>query len=349
VKNYLQTKHASLAVVVLVMLGAGVLRAATLDDYDARLTRVLTSLAVFEGASSHEQHSGMSRATYPDLEFVRQDLPAKEKISFRGQTIDVDNSWLDDDLDDYKKSTKASDRSAAIARLTEHLKAIQQSVRDLHDASSPVGDKDADKGRLAAILRRPEYVPSAPQGNALQQLLDRFLRWLENLLPKQKPMQPGHSLWISRTAQVLIIAACVGIIGLLIWRYWPALVGGRRKKKKKREARIVLGERLEPDQTSADLLAQAEDLARAGNLRAAIRKAYIALLCELGDRKIISLAQYKTNRDYLNAVRDKGSLYPSMRRLTNMFELHWYGFVPAVEGDWDEFRNAYRKIFRGEQ
>jgi hypothetical protein len=81
-------------------------------------------------------------------------------------------------------------------------------------------------------------------------------------------------------------------------------------------------------------------------LRAAIRKAYIAMLCELGDRKILSLAQYKTNRDYLNAVRDKGALYTSMRQLTNMFELHWYGFVPAGEADWDEFRSGYKKVFR---
>ena len=120
----------------------------------------------------------------------------------------------------------------------------------------------------------------------------------------------------------------------------------RRKKKTKREARIVLGERLEADQTAADLLAQAEILAREGNLRAAIRKAYIALLCELGDRKIISLAQHKTNRDYLNSVRDKASLYASMRKLTSRFELHWYGFVPANENDWNEFRADYKATLR---
>ena len=47
-----------------------------------------------------------------------------------------------------------------------------------------------------------------------------------------------------------------------------------------------------------------------------------------------------------NALRDKGSLYTSMRKLTNMFELHWYGFMPAAEADWDEFRNGYKKIVR---
>jgi hypothetical protein len=133
-------------------------------------------------------------------------------------------------------------------------------------------------------------------------------------------------------------------IAFLIWRFGPRLFQGRRKKKTKREARIVLGERLEPDQTAADLLAQAETLARNGDLRAAIRKAYIALLCELGDRKIVSLAQHKTNRDYLNSVRDKISLYQSMRELTHSFELHWYGFVPVGENEWNDFRNRYRKI-----
>src|SRR5207237_7929989 len=144
-------------------------------------------------------------------------------------------------------------------------------------------------------------------------------------------------------------ALCLGAIALIIWRFGPRLWSGRRRKKSKREARIVLGERLEADQTAADLLAQAEMLAREGNLRAAIRKAYIALLCELGDRKIISLAQHKTNRDYLNSVRDKGSLYSSMRKLTNSFELHWYGFVPAGEADWNEFRTGYRKIVMGDR
>jgi hypothetical protein len=228
------------------------------------------------------------------------------------------------------------------------LKSIHEHVSELQSAAGRDDDKDAAKGKLAEILRRPEYVRTPPQGNALEQLLDRFLRWLSRLMPHPKPIQPGSSRLASSLAQIIVIALCVGAIGLLIWRYGPRLMSGRRNKKKKREARIVLGEKLEADQTAADLLAQAEKLARDGNLRAAIRKAYIALLCELGDRKIISLAQHKTNRDYLNAVRNKGSLYTSMRKLTNSFELHWYGFVPVGEADWNEFRTGYRKIVRSE-
>jgi len=110
--------------------------------------------------------------------------------------------------------------------------------------------------------------------------------------------------------------------------------------------RIVLGETLSPDQTAADLFSEAESLAHAGDLRAAIRKGYIALLCELGDRKLISLAQHKTNRDYLNSVRDKTRLYGSMRPLTISFENHWYGLLPAGENDWHDFRNGYQQALK---
>ena len=330
----------------LLLLLASSLRASTLDDYDARLVRAITLVEAFQSAYKQSGHSRGEPTASLNVEFVRQQLPAKETINFQGQSVAVDNSWLEYELDEFEKSTKATDRHAVVVRISERLRAIQQHVQELRQAANTPRDKDAEKGRLAEILRRPEYVPAPPQGNALEQLILRILRWLEKLFPRPKPMQPGSSGLISTIAQIVVIGGCLAAIVLVIWRYGPRLMSGRRKKKKKREARIVLGETLGPDQTAADLLAQAEVLAREGNLRGAIRKAYIALLCELSDRKIISLAQYKTNRDYLNAVRDKGSLYTSMRQLTNTFELHWYGFVPAGEADWDEFRNGYRKIVR---
>ena len=104
-----------------------------------------------------------------------------------------------------------------------------------------------------------------------------------------------------------------------------------------------MGEKLEPDQSAVDLLAEAEALAQRGELRAAIRKAYIALLVELGERKIISLAQHKTNRDYLGAVRDRESLYTYVKQLTDSFERHWYGFANATDADWHAFRDGYKQ------
>jgi len=106
----------------------------------------------------------------------------------------------------------------------------------------------------------------------------------------------------------------------------------RPRVSKKRGARIVLGEQLKPDDTSSDLLSEAEALARRGELRAAIRKAYIALLVELGDRKVITLEQHKTNRDYLNSVRSIPLLHSTMRGLTDSMLMvsRLKGLVPAL-------------------
>lgn len=322
--------------------------AATLDDYQHRVTAAAALIEELRGAGEDESNPQPETFITTNLIRVRQMLPAKETVVLEGLSVPVDNAWLHEELTTYEKTRGTLKRSESLARIAERLRAIDERIQEIYrrkiDAAS---DKDAEKGRLAEILRRPEYVSKAPEGSALERLLERILRWLAKLFPQVKPMQPGGgSPWISNVAQILVVGICLAAIAFLIWRFGPRLMQGRRKKKTKREARIILGERLEPDQTSADLLAQADVLARNGDLRSAIRKAYIALLCELGDRKLIHIAQSKTNRDYLYSVRDKGSLYSSMRKLTTTFELHWYGLVPAGENDWNDFRNNYQKTLR---
>jgi len=320
--------------------------AAGLDDYQHRVASAAALVEEIRGAGEDESNPQPEQFINTNLVRVRQLLPAKETIMLDGLRVPVDNSWLHEELAAYEKTNTTPKRSESLARIAERLHAIEERIQEIHRAKLTASDKDADKGRLAEILRRPEYIPTAPEGNAFQRLVTRFIRWLLRLLPQPKPIQPGGSPWIAAIAQILIVGGCVAVIAFVIWKYGPRFTKGRRKKKKKREARIILGERLEPDQTAADLLAQADALARSGDLRSAIRKAYIALLCELGDRKLISIAQSKTNRDYLYSVRDKVSLYGAMRKLTTRFELHWYGLVPAGENDWNDFRNDYQKALR---
>ena len=322
--------------------------AATLTEYRRRISDGVVAvqqlqLAHASGNSLREQ----SRQTA--VARLRTLLPAKETVLLEGQTIAVDNSWLHEALDEYeKKLSSHGGGNEVLARIGERLLALGQRLDEIQNGTKALRavSKDEEKGRLAEILRRPEYQKEAAEGSAIGRLWDRFMRWLASLFPKPKPIQRGSSGLISGIAQIIVILVALALIGFLIWKFVPRYLRNRTKKKPKREARIVLGERLEPDQTAADLLAQAEELARSGDLRAAIRKAYIAFLCELGDRKVISLAQHKTNRDYLSSVREKGSLYSTMRGLTNSFEVHWYGFVPPGENDWNDFRQRYQQALR---
>jgi len=341
----------TISLVVLVSLTCfGSAGAATLADYRHRVSRAIATIEQMQGAYDDEDSSSRQQFVPNSVARIREDLPAKETVLFDAQSVVVDNSWLHQALQDYEStgSTKPQ-RAEALARIEERLRALAEGLEETQRGKPAASDKDSDKGKLAEILRRPEFnKPTTTEGSALGRLWNRFLRWLFSLLPKSsKPLARGGSPFVSTLVQIILIATCLTTIAWLIWRFAPRYLSNRRARKKpKREARIVLGERLEPDQTAADLLAQAEALARSGDLRAAIRKAYVALLCELGDRKVVSLAQHKTNRDYLNSVRERTRLYSSLRQLTSSFELHWYGFQPAAENDWNEFRDGYQQVLK---
>lgn len=323
--------------------------AVTLENYRQQVSRARASVQELLAASADEYPSQRGQFIAATIALVRAELPARETVLLGRQTVAVDNTWLHDALNDFEKvRSDNARRLELLAHIDERLRALGERLDEMQKGEASAS-KDDNKTRLAELLRRSEYNKQAEEGSALNRLLNRFLRWLSSLFPQAKPLQPGNAMALSRIAQVIVIGVSLVAIGFLIWKFAPRYLRNRRKKKTRREARIVLGERLEPDQTSADLLAQAELLARSGDLRAAIRKAYIALLCELGDRKVISLAQHKTNRDYLGAVRDRPSLFSSMRGLTNSFEIHWYGFVPATPDDWANFRAGYLNAVRSDR
>jgi Domain of unknown function (DUF4129) len=320
-----------------------------LADYHRRITSAANSLDRLRASYTTSDMWPESQIAATVAQ-VRNNLPAHETVSADELRVDVDNQWLHDALRDYERMNHADQLSGeTIARIVERLRALDERLTEIENAkSADVATKDENKGRVAAILRRPEYEPKVQEPSALERLWIGFIRWLMRILsklfPQMKPLQPGSAGILSNAAQILVIGIALAVIAYVAWKILPRYFSARSKKKSaKREAGIVLGERLEPDQTAQDLFAQAESLARGGDLRGAIRKAYIAVLCELGERKLISLAQHRTNRDYLQALRET-RIYGAMRPLTNSFENHWYGFVPASDDDWNDFRQGYRAV-----
>lgn len=283
---------------------------------------------------------------------VRLLLPPAETVESGGSRLQIDNRWLEAALTEYENLYSEADKRRALLTVTiERLVSLEQALAELDTSevtTAGAGTRDEDKARMSNIQRRDEYAKKSAEGNALSRLWRRFLAWLRDILPDMPHVEPGRATFLSRLAQVIVIALALAVIAYLVWKLWPRIwqLNPKSKKLAKRKARVVLGESLEPDQSSAHLLAEAEALARDGNLRGAIRKAYIALLCELGDRKILGLAGHKTNRDYLSSVRSQEQLYREMQLLTNSFENHWYGFVPANMDDWNLFRARYHQALK---
>lgn len=338
--SQLSTTHSLAAVLallfVLLFLTPATVAAIPLNEYQQNLNRAIASLErLNEAEDDFDAHLEES------IEFVRATLPKQQTVEFEGETCNVDNSWVHKYLDELDQ---ADDVAEKFTQILWSLRALEARVAERQNPGGKATEnKEWAKTRLESILARPEYA-TGPQGsNALARLLEDLARWLAKLLPRRRAVNAGRIDLITLIAQIIIIGIAVVVIGYVIKTVFVWYSGRSRKpgKRGKREPRIVLGERLEPEATATDLLSEAEALARQGELRAAIRKAYIALLVELGDRKLISLAHHKTNRDYLNSLRSVPQLHSRMRGLTDSFERHWYGFANVTPNDWQDFRAGY--------
>jgi Domain of unknown function (DUF4129) len=331
-----------LLVVFTFLVLRGIACAIPTSDYQKNLQKAITALDTLGQIDEEESPETFQRRLIDTTAAIRNVLPEKESIESDGSVVEVDNSWFHKRLREFETSSEP-ERSTIRTQLIESLKSIEQRVNELEKArATSLSKADANK-QLGEILARSEYGSQSGKTSALNRLLARFFRWLLQFLPQGSRLSPSHGSPLTAVAQVVVVALAALVIVYVLIKMLRHFRGRSQptKAKKRKEPRIVLGEKLEPEASSSDLLADAEALARAGEVRAAIRKTYIALLVELGDRKLISLAQHKTNRDYLRSVNGSPTLYQNMRGLTESFERHWYGFAEAAPADWQNFKTAY--------
>ena len=328
--------------------------AKTLADYQAQIKAAAVNVAelrdyVDRVIDEDEKDAVREREI---LARLRQSLPATEKIEWEGSAVETDNQWLEANLKAFEDETVDWEKRRLILNgIEERLAAIEKRLEQLRQPPTAAArSKDEDKRKLAEILRRAEYQkPDERQKSWFERLQERFREWFNRQFPRPKVPEgtPPGLQTLSVGLQILIYTLVLGFIAFLIYRFAPYFAGRfRRREREDKGERIILGEKLAADEDAQTLFDEAEALARSGNLRAAIRKGYVALLCELSDRRLIGLAQHKTNRDYLRDVRRQPALYENMNGMTRSFERHWYGFETADEGDWQEFKENYQKAMK---
>lgn len=341
----------------------------TLDNYRRNVSQAaerLSELATFFGRigtnDAYERWARenpgrdvvveMQRAEAHALVEARRLMPPAQSVRWEGGTLSISNVWLHRALDEFEQKSGGtnSDRARRAREMAERVRAVGSRLGEYAEGvrHSSARDKEAEKGRLAAILRGPDFNKQAAKGGALADLIERLQKWIQSLFAGRGPRR-GPGTGVATAAQFLIFGLAFAVFAFVLWRFWRTRRGGLKRVALRREPRVILGEQIAPDESPADLLADAERLARAGDLRGAIRRAYVALLLELGDRDILRLARHKTNRDYLQAVRRQAPpLYAFMQPLTVNFERYWYGYERATEEDWRDFLTNCRRTLGAE-
>jgi hypothetical protein len=262
-------------------------------------------------------------------------------------SVTPDNKWLRDGLQIFDREEENRERrEVALTGLRTRIDAIL--AESGRTSVPPKLSADEEKQRLSEILAGPEFKTTDGSGaSVLSDLLRKVFDWIGSLFPDTPSLgdDRDRSGSDSVVMRLLLIFASAAAVGLLVWRFRATLLRRwLRGRPDENGARVVLGEVVEDGATAEDLFAQAQLLASGGDLRGAIRKGYIALICELGDRRIVRIAAHKTNHDYLREAARNSDVAETTRRLTCLFEEHWYGFAETEDHHWREFRESYTKL-----
>jgi Domain of unknown function (DUF4129) len=316
----------------------------TVGDYADRLERAEQSVdEVIELESP-------AKALVVRMNSVKRLLPEREEVQFNGSIVRVDNAWLHEAVDKVIGIANGDleQRNSTLIEISSRLARLKQSVKESQTAQDRAL-KD-QRALLEKILARPEYQPEEKRDSMIGRLIKRikeFIYWLLEKLfgvgPARAPQTGGGGL--VAVFRILVLLAVIAALLYGAVRLTRRLQG-RQSAEEKKETREALGEEIAEDLTAADLFANATELARQGEYRKAIRRAYIALLCDLEQRGKLRLGRSKTNRDYLDAIRPEQVIYPTFSVMTNAFENVWYGQGRATEDEFQNFVTHYREVVK---
>ena len=344
-----------LKILCTVFVFSGTICARTVAEYRQGINDTRQYLAVIiypDGEHTEEENEKFKQEFFDGIQDF---VPAKEKIEIQGTTIETDNQWLYDKIKNYNESSDSDDSESAdnkiliLKEIYERLTAVELEIKKFENSADGAQTKDENKRKVSEILSREEYLkPQLQEESVFQKAIRKIKAWLREMFPKSSISPDSAFEGLGAFADVvkyLIYALIIGAIGFAIYKFLPFFFNKYKSREKcGNSERIIMGEKLAFDATPQSLFGDAENLAQQGDLRGAIRKGYVSLLCELDERKIVRLSKNKTNRDYLRDVRkNEEKMYIPVSGLTNNFERHWYGFAKTNESDWEEFRKNYRE------
>ncbi len=180
--------------------------------------------------------------------------------------------------------------------------------------------------------------------------VDRALRWIFGT--RSRPTSSGGTAWMSSLHWLLVVLICVltALIAVMLLRLWK-----RRRPKEEIVAQAVQAlpdvadENVGADQLPEDgWIKMARELIERGEMRLALRAFYLASLAHLAQRSLISLAKFKSNRDYERELSRRSHALPEMSATfaenVSVFDRAWYGLHEVTREMLDHFANNVDRI-----
>jgi uncharacterized membrane protein len=225
-----------------------------------------------------------------------------------------------------------------------------------------IEDNDANEGAFARFLEKIGDMLRRWGRATLQWLAEVFravIHWLEKLLGglfggghSYGNSSPGYG-WMTSVQLLLwvLVAVVMSVLAILFYRVWQ----GRRKIRSLVASEPILQvPDVADENTAADQLPEEEwtklarELLARGELRLAMRAFYLASLSHLANRNLISIARFKSNREYERELRRRGHSFPELLSIfgenISAFEASWYGMHEVHADLVNRFASNVEKI-----
>ncbi len=203
-------------------------------------------------------------------------------------------------------------------------------------------DDDPDLGVVGKVQQEGRPTWQIWLGKVRDWLKDLWDRLFPSGKPSGSPAADGASSFLtgmtfSQTLIFILIGVVVAVLGVFIYRAWRT----RQRATAPTPASAIAP--AEPDladeNTGAELLPEegwtklGQELLARGDYRLALRAFYLAGLAHLAARNLVTLAKFKSNRDYERELNRRGHAFPQLpptfADMVLMFERVWYGLHPA--------------------
>lgn len=280
--------------------------------------------------------------------------------------------------EDLKAELKRFDAQGAGRRIA--LAILMSAL--LWGAVAPAFAEQVSPGKLdesiSKVIRKPEFQWRLPRekpkrdpndsflGRYLEKFLqytvdlfrtvqgwyDRFIKWVRDWWPGPSgdTREPGAPGKINMRLMLLLTGVILVLLGIILWRM-------RKRRKQQQPVQAVAMAAL-PDlnneDVDADMLAEegwqamARQLLEKGEHRLALRALYLAALAYLADREMLSIARFKSNRDYLNELKRRAHERAALQNVFSeniaVFEQSWYGRHEVTLDIFNQFNDNTQRI-----
>jgi len=235
-------------------------------------------------------------------------------------------------------------------------------------AQTKVEGAQAAQDKARAILARSEFADEATPEDAAPVLTpdkvpdpdgwwERFTRWLQEFLRKrgekrtphgpQTAFSPGSGAEMAQVLMALVAVAVVAVLAYVVFALGP------RKKQASATLKPVAGQAppgatvdgqnalSRPPEGWASL---ADELARRGDFREAVRSLYLATLSRLHRDGAIDYDPAQSNWEYFRRFRGPREWKPPFRELTTRFDYAFYGNLGVNSEGYERFRELSAPI-----